>query len=103
MKKIIFKDKYPIYTIQILKSETKFKDTDKIIEYIKEKIEQHPIASYITVFDHLSHTKSLDGHKIIEDMVDAKNIIFCFGKEIPTAKILAVRPISIGVCEFIPN
>ena len=100
MKKIIFKDKYPIYTIQILKSETKFKDTDKIIEYIKEKIEQHPIASYITVFDHLSHTKSLDGHKIIEDMVDAKNIIFCFGKEIPTAKILAVRPRSIGVCEF---
>jgi hypothetical protein len=33
-------------------------------------------------------------------MIDAKNIIFCFGKEIPNPKILAVRPRSIGVCEF---
>ena len=100
MKKIIFKDRYPVYTTEILKSETRFNTTDEIIGYLKEKIKQHPIASHITVFDHYSHTKSLSEHKIMEGMIDAKNIIFCFGKEIPTPQILAVRPRSIGICEF---
>jgi hypothetical protein len=36
---------------------------------------------------------------IAEDIKDAKNLIFCFGKQLPSSKILAVRPRSIGVCE----
>ena len=100
MKKVIFKDRYPVYTTEIPKKETRFSSTDEIIKYLKEKIEKHCIASYITVFDHYSHTKCLSGHKILEGMIDAKNIIFCFGKEIPNPKILAVRPRSIGICEF---
>ncbi len=100
MKKIQLKEKYPVFTTEISKKETDFANTDEILSSIKAKIENHPIASYITTFDNLAHTKSLDGHSVVDGLVEAKNIIFCFGKEIPTPKILAVRPRSIGVCEF---
>jgi len=100
MQKVIFKEKYPVFTTEILKKETRFKHTDEIIEHLKTKVEKHPISSFITVFDHCSHTKCLDGYSIAQGMTDAKNLIFCFGKEIPTPKVLAVRPRSIGICEF---
>jgi len=100
MKKIIFKEIYPVFTAEISKNDTKFDNTDEIIKHLKTKVEKHPIASFITVFDHCSHTKCLDGNSIVQGMTDAKNLIFCFGKEIPTPKILAVRPRSIGICEF---
>ena len=100
MQKVIFKEKYPVFTTEILKNNTGFNSTDMIIEYLKSKIEKHTVASFITVFDHCSHTKCLDGNSIIEGLLEAKNLIFCFGKEIPTPKVLAVRPRSIGICEF---
>jgi hypothetical protein len=37
---------------------------------------------------------------ILEGLVDAKNLIFCFGKQIPKTQILAVRPRSISVSEL---
>ena len=58
------------------------------------------MAKYITIFDHYEHTTSLDDATYSKEIKDAKNIIFCFGKQLPNAKILAVRPRSLGVCEF---
>ena len=40
------------------------------------------------------------GFDINPDILDAKNIVFCFGKAIPNTKILAVRPRSIAVAEL---
>lgn len=57
------------------------------------------MIAYISTFDQFSQTKRVDG-VIREDIKDAKNIIFCFGKEIPTPEVLAVRPRAIGVCEL---
>ena len=99
MKRSIFMDKYPIYSLEILKSEMELNSTDEIMEYFKNKIENHPIAKFIAIFDHYDHTKSLEGD-MVEGLNDAKNIIFCFGTAIPNTKILAARPRSIGVCEF---
>jgi len=99
MKKTIFMDKYPIYTLKLEKSEVTCKDVPEIIEYFKKKIDAHKIAKFIAVFDHYLHTKELDG-PILEGLKDAQNIIFCFGPAIPNTKILAARPRSIGVCEF---
>lgn len=99
MKKTIFMDKYPVYTLELLKSEVAQKNVSEIIEYFKAKIEGHPIAKFIAIFDHYSHTKSLDG-EINPEILDAQNIIFCFGPAIPNTKILAARPRSIGVCEL---
>lgn len=100
MKQILFKEKYPIYTIEIAKDETTMNSVDAIIEFLKNKIDNHSIAKFIAIFDHMSHTKSFEDSVIVDGLIDAKNIIFCFGKEIPTSKILAVRPRSIGICEF---
>ena len=100
MKKIIFKDKYPVFTQTFSKDEIKFKSVDEIIEFLKTKIENHPFATFITVFDHLGHTKSLKDGNFVEGMLEAKNLVFCFGKEIPVSHVLAVRPRSIGISEF---
>ena len=99
MKKTILMDKYPVYSLRLEKSEVKQKNVPEIIEYFKQKIENHKIAKFIAVFDHYSHTKGLGG-PIMEGMLDAQNVIFCFGPALPNTKILAARPRSVGICEF---
>jgi hypothetical protein len=99
MQKTIFKDKYPIFSYEISKNKTDKKSVDDIIAYYKEKIDSHPIAAYITTFDHYAHTTSING-AIHPDIKDVKNIIFCFGAEIPSSKVAALRPRSIGVCDM---
>ncbi|MDD2887240.1 MAG: hypothetical protein PHY66_05520 [Aliarcobacter sp.] len=100
MKQKIFKDKYPIFEIEYKKDELKFKNVDEIITALKKRIEERPDIAFIAIFDHYKHTSSLKNNVINPNIKDAKNIIFCFGKEIPTPEIMAVRPRSIGVCEM---
>jgi len=99
MKKTIFMDKYPVYTLEISKNETRLQNVDEILSYYKAKIDAHQIATFISLFDHYSHTKALGGD-INPDIKDAKNIVFCFGAALPNTKILAARPRSIGVAEL---
>ena len=99
MKKTIFMDKYPVYTLEILKNETTLKNVDEILAYYKTKIDEHKIATFISIFDHYTHTKKLEG-EINPEIKDAKNIVFCFGAALPNTKILAARPRSIGVAEL---
>ncbi len=99
MTKTIFMDKYPVYSLELNKTEIDQVSADEIIEYYKEKIDSHQIATYIATFNHYAHTKKINGD-INPDILDAKNIIFCFGKAIPNTKILAARPRSIGVAEL---
>ncbi len=100
MKQTIFKEKYPVWTLELNKNELKQNSVAEIVEYFKEKIDAHPIAKFIAVFNHYEHTVSLPEHQIAPEIKDVQNIIFCFGKEIPTTKIAAVRPRSIGICEL---
>ncbi len=99
MKSMTIKDTYPIQAIEITKDEAKFNSTNEIISYLKEKIESHPVAVYISEFDHYTHTKNLPEHKIDETIEDVKIIIFCFGKELPIPEMAAIRPRSIAVVE----
>ena len=100
MKQTTVLEKYPVFTIEIPKEETSYKSTDEILAYLKEKIDTHPIAAYIGEFDHYAHTSSLEDGEIGEGIQTAKNIICCFGKKLPKAIILAVRPRSIGVADM---
>ncbi len=100
MKKSIFKDKYPVYTLELDKSEVKLQNIDDIVDYFKAKVEAHPIAKFIAIFDHYAHTSSLPEHSIADEIKDVKNVIFCFGKEIPNTKVAAVRPRSVAICEL---
>ncbi len=99
MKKTIFMEKYPVYSLEISKDETTYSCVDDIIEYLKTLVDAHKVAAFIATFNHYAHTQTLGG-EINETIKDAKNIIFCFGKAIPNTKILAARPRSIGVCEL---
>ena len=101
MKQQIIMEKYPINALTIAKSETTFATVDEIVASLKEKIESHPVAVYIATFDHYDHTKSLgENGEISSDILDAKNIICCFGKQLPKPEMLAVRPRAIGVVEL---
>jgi len=100
MTKTNFMDKYPIFSYEILKSETTFKSTDEIIKHLKGLVEQHPVAKFIATFDHYEHTSSMEEGVIASEILAAKNLIFCFGKQLPNTKIMAVRPRSIGVVEL---
>jgi len=100
MKKMTLMDKYPIVSHEIKKDTTNLQTVDAVIAQLKSFIQEHPVAKYIAVFDHYEHTSNLGEDLIAKEILDAKNIIFCFGKQIPTTKILAVRPRTIGVCEL---
>ena len=98
MKRSILLDTHPMYAMTILKSEMTLNTLPEIIDYFKEKIEENPEAVFITVFDHYAHTKELNG-QIMEGLVNAQNLIFCFGHTIKNVDILAFRPKSIAMAE----
>jgi len=101
MKQTLVMEKYPISEMNIMKSETTFTTVDEVIAYLKEKIDAHPVAAYIATFDHYMHTKNLgDAGEINPAILDAKNIICCFGKQLPKPTMLAIRPRAIGVAEM---
>lgn len=99
MKQTTFMEKYPIYSIEISKNESKYADTDEIIAYLKEQIAANPVAAYIGEFDHYAHTSDLGG-EINPAIQTAKMIIFCFGQKLPRPEMMAPRPRSIGVCDM---
>lgn len=100
MKQITVMEKYPVFTVEIDKNETHYKNIDEIFAYLKEQIAAHPVATYIGEFDHYAHTSSLVEGQISDEIKDAKNIICCFGKVLLKPEVLAVRPRAIGVAQM---
>ena len=100
MKQTLIQETYPVFTLEVEKCETTFRSVDEIIEYLKEKIRSNHAARYIAIFDHYSHTTNLEEGRIDKSILDAKNIIFCFGFTIPNPQVLGLRPRSIGVAEM---
>ncbi len=99
MRQRLLQEHYPVFSLELTKSETSFGSVDDIVAYLTERIEQHRCARFIAVFDHFAHTASLPEGQIAADIVAAKNIVFCFGITLPHPQALALRPRSIGVAE----
>jgi hypothetical protein len=99
MKQILLQEKFPIFKLEIEKNETEFKSSQALVDYFKKLIDEHEVTRFIGEFDHYSHTKGLPGGEIAEDIIDARNVVFCFGTKLPSAEMLAVRPRSIGIAE----
>ena len=99
MEPSIFMERYPVLDLALAKSECSLSTVDEIIAALKEKIDANPDIAYIGVFDHFSHTTAIGG-SVADGIVDAKNLIFCFGKAIPNPKVLALRPRSIGIVDM---
>lgn len=100
MKQTLLQEKYPVFTLELGKDETTGSSVDAIIEFLKARIDEAPEAVYIGVFDHYAHTQSLPQGEIAPEILDAKNLIFCFGIKLPSPAVLALRPRSIGVAEL---
>jgi len=98
MEKITFMNKYPIYETTINKANTQYKSVESVMDYLKAKIENDSVAAYIAQFDPYAHTLSLGG-EIDPTIIEAKEIIFCFGQKLLNATIVAVRPRAIGVVD----
>ena len=103
MKHSLLQEKYPVFTLEVEKSETSFSAVDPIVEYLKQCIDSHKSARFIAVFDHYAHTKSLPEGQIGKEILDAKNIVFCFGIALPNPQVMAVRPRSIGAVELVDS
>lgn len=99
MKKINLMDKYPIYTKDILKSQTKISNIDSFIGVLKQKIENDDVATFISIFDHYKHTSDL-WWELSEWMIAGKIIVFCFGQDLPNPLAMAVRPRNIAIAEY---
>lgn len=99
MKQTLLQEKYPVYSLEIEPGETSCTSVDEIIEYFKARIEEHRAACFIAEFDHYAHTSALPEGQIGEDILAAKNLVFCFGIALPDPHVLAVRPRSIGVAQ----
>ena len=100
MQTKLFKDEYPIYTMTLKKEETSMPSISALITHFQSKIQEHPFAIYIGIFDHYRHTTSIQDGVIDAKMLDAQNILCCFGKNLENAEVLAVRPRSIGIAEY---
>lgn len=99
MKQILLQEKFPIFKLEVDKSETDYKSAQEVINYFKQLIDDHEVTRFIAEFDHYSHTKGLQNGVVDDEIIDARNIVFCFGTQLPKAEMLAVRPRSIGIAE----
>jgi hypothetical protein len=100
MQQSLLKDKFPVYSLEIPKSETSYRNTDQMINSLKVKIDEHPVARFIAVFDHYGHVKAQEKGEIDPAIKDSKNILFCMSAAIPNAMIASLRPRSIAVSEL---
>jgi hypothetical protein len=95
-----FMDKYPVLSLELLKSQTRFTSVDEILAVLEARVEASPVACKIALFDHYAHTSALPEGEIADDILAAKHLVFCFGIKLPTPLAMAVRPRSIGVTEL---
>lgn len=100
MKQSLLQEKYPVYSLEVNKSETAHKNIDQVMAYFRTCIDEHPVARHIADFDHHAHTSALENGQIQEGMIAAGDVVFCFGTHLPRPEMLAVRPRSIGVAEY---
>ncbi len=90
---------YSVFSKEIPKEQSLFSSVDEIETHLKERIDTHPVAGYITTFDHYTHTASLDNGRIPAHIKASINVLFCFGIAIPSPEYMAVKPMSIAVVE----
>ena len=89
----------PLYQLEFERAESSCGSLDAIVDHLRGRIDAHPSARFIGVFDHYAHTAMLPDGEIAEEIRAAKCVVFCFGMAIPEPGALATRPRSIGVAE----
>lgn len=96
MQRCMLNEKYPIYSVEIPKTQTRLPDLDAIIEHIKARLSSAKTGRFIEVFDHYDHVRQLGG-EINPEIKASKHVLFCLSNAIPAARISAVRPRAMAV------
>jgi hypothetical protein len=99
MKQSLFNDRYPLFVLNLERHEMRYRSVDAICDYFRDCVESHPCGRFIAIFDHHAHTCSLPQGEIANEILAAKNVVFCFGLTLPSPDMLGLRPRSIGVAE----
>lgn len=90
----------PMFVAELAKAELAVDTMDQIVSHFRSAIDAHPCARFIGLFDHHAHTRGLPDGEVAPDIIDARNIVFCFGMSLPGPEALAMRPRSIGISEL---
>lgn len=98
MKQMLLQEKYPVFVLELAKDETTCQSVDDIAARLKAAIAADSRVAWIAEFDHYAHTQKLGG-AIAPEIRAAKNLVFCFGLQLPNPNVLAVRPRSIGIAD----
>jgi len=99
MKQMMLQEKYPVFVLEMGKNETSCKSVDEIADRLKAAINADSRVAWIADFDHYAHTQAKGG-TIAPEIKAARNLVFCFGMQLPNPNVMAVRPRSIGICEL---
>lgn len=91
-------DTYPIYSLEIAK-QADGPQIEELLSSLRTNIEQYDRVQYIATFDHYTHTSNQSDGEIAADIKDARNLVFCVGRSLPSPLAPALRPRSIGVVE----
>jgi hypothetical protein len=100
MRHSLLLERYPVFSLEIDRTETSLRSASDIAARLRADIESHPSATYLATFDHRAHTESLPNGQIAPEILAAQNVVFCFGLTLPEPCALALRPRSIGVAEL---
>jgi tellurite resistance protein TehA-like permease len=98
IRKHHFQNKFPVFSLDIQKNHL-YQDLQTLADELKKRITHHPVARYIADFDHFAHTSEIKG-EMVDGLLNARNIIFCFGPKIEESRVMAARPRSFGITEF---
>ncbi|MGD2083034.1 MAG: hypothetical protein PVF91_08715 [Chromatiales bacterium] len=90
----------PVFTLELSKTETTLSGIDDVVRFLTERVDAHPLARFVAVYDHHAHTRSLESGYVDPSIVAARSIVLCFGLTLPGPASMALRPRSMGVCEF---
>lgn len=99
MKKLLLQEKLPIFVMEVDKSETELKPAQKVTNYFIQLIVDHKVSRLIGEFDYYRHPKGIAGGEMADNIIDTRNIVFCFGIKLSSAEVLAMRLRSIGIAE----
>jgi len=100
MRQSVTEERLAVCTLEIGKEETSCKSIGEVVDFLRARIEAHPKAQLIAVFDHYAHTTRVAPKAIAPEILAAQNLVLCFGMTLPGPQVLALRPRSIGVCEL---
>ena len=100
MKRSVQELTRPVFHREVDKAGTGLRGGDEVVRLLASRIDAHPLARFVAIYDHYGHTRSLDGGYVDPGLRGVRSLVFCFGRTWPGPACMALPPRSTGVCEL---